>query len=48
MISDELRLKLKLDKNGSKVGQIEILEKKLANVEVLLLEMQARVVANPR
>jgi len=43
MISDELRLKLELEKNESKVGKVELLERKLANVETLLLELQSRV-----
>jgi len=42
MVSDELRLKLKLEKNESKVGKIEFLERKLANVETILLELQSR------
>jgi len=42
MISDELRLKLELEKNESKVGKIEFLERKLANVETLLLELKSR------
>lgn len=42
MISDEWRLKLELEKNESKVGKIEFLEKKLANVEILILELQSR------
>ncbi len=47
MISDELRLKLELEKNeseeSSKDKRIELLEGKLANVETILLELQARV-----
>jgi len=43
MISDELRLKSELERKESKVGKIEFLEKKLANVETLLLELQSRV-----
>ena len=43
MISDELRLRSELEKNESKVGKIEFLERKLANVETLLLELQSRV-----
>jgi len=42
MISDELRLRLELEKKESKVGKIDFLERKLANVETLLLELQAR------
>jgi len=42
MVSNELRLKLELEKNESKVGKIEFLEKKLANVESVLLELQSR------
>jgi len=41
MVSDELRLEL--ERNESKVGKVEFLERKLANVETLLLELQARV-----
>jgi len=43
MVSNEYRLKLELEKNESKVGKIEFLEKKLANVETILLELQSRV-----
>jgi len=47
MISDELRLKLELEKNeseeSSKDKRIELLEGKLANVETILLELQSRV-----
>jgi len=42
MVSDEFRLKSELEKNESKVGKIEFLEKKLANVETLLLELKSR------
>jgi len=48
MISDELRLKLELEKESSKANEVEFLKRKLANVEILLLEIQARSVANPR
>jgi len=47
MISDELRLKLELEKNeseeSSKDKRIDFLESKLRNVEILLLELQSRV-----
>jgi len=43
MIGDEFRLKLELEKNESKVSKIEFLEKKLARVENILLELQSRV-----
>jgi len=43
MISDELKLKLELEKKESNVGKIEFLEQKLANVETVLLELQSRV-----
>ncbi len=43
MISDELRLKLELEKESSKVVKVEFLERKLANVETLLLELQSRI-----
>ena len=42
MVSNELRLKLELEKSESKVGRIEFLERKLANVETLLLELKSR------
>ena len=46
MISDELRLKLELEKNeseeSSKDKRIDFLESKLRNVEILLLELQSR------
>jgi len=46
MISDELRLKLELEKNeseeSSKNKRIDFLESKLRNVEILLLELQSR------
>jgi len=47
MVSDEVRLKLELEKESSKYNEIEFLKTKLANVEILLLEIQARKVANP-
>jgi len=42
MVSDEVRLRLELEKESSKVGKVEFLEKKLANVESVLLELQSR------
>jgi len=51
MISDEWRLKLELEKKqdeeSSKEKRINLLEENLANVKTLLLELQARSVANP-
>ena len=46
MISDELRLRLQLEKNkdeeSSRGKRIELLESKLRNVEILLLEFKSR------
>ena len=42
MVSDELRLKLKLEKESSKANEVEFLKRKIANVETLLLELQSR------
>jgi len=42
MIADEYRLRLELEKSESEVGKVELLERKLANVETILLELQSR------